>query len=303
MDIIQQQYMIVLAECSSLTRAAKVLGISQPALSNWLKNLEERLGIQLVVRSKQGLVLTPAGNIYLEGAREMVNIRNQTYADILNSRDKEREVIRITGTPNGGAQLFSDIFQHFKNVFPAVSLQFTESYNRQSLDMIRNGLADLAFCSALDMEPEHFEYIHTTDSELVLMIPSGFPMYYDASQLHYTDSFPTIALSSVKDMPFIMPSPDMSYYDGLVRLFQQEHFYPDVIFQSANVRFIYNMICHGNGVGILPRRFFSPLDPVAPYSLEPKLISHSVITYKKGRKLTPAQKYIVDYFLQTMNSV
>lgn len=301
MDITQQQYMIVLAKCGSLTRASKLLGISQPALSNWLKNLEEHLGTQLVIRSKQGLVLTPAGNIYLDGAREMVNIRNQTYADILGSQKDEPEIIRITGTPNGGAQLFSNIFQHFKNVFPGVSLQFIENYNRQSLEMIRSGSCDLAFCSTLDLESDTFEYIHTSSRELILMIPSGFPMSYDASKLRYDDNFPIISLSAVKDMPFIMPTPDMSYYDGLVRLFQKEGCRPNVVFRSANVRFIYDMIRHGNGVGILPRRFFSPLDPVAPFSLEPKLISHSVIAYQKGREMTSAQKYVIDYFIKNMD--
>ena len=68
MDVTQQQYISAIAREGSLTAAARSLGVSQPALSNWLKNLEEQLGIQLVIRSKRHLVLTPAGKIYLEAA-------------------------------------------------------------------------------------------------------------------------------------------------------------------------------------------------------------------------------------------
>ena len=100
MDVTQQQYMIALAREGSLTAAARTLGISQPALSNWLKNLEDQLGIQLVSRSKRHMVLTPAGKIYLEAAERMAAIRDRTYGRILGESQAPREVVRVTGTPN-----------------------------------------------------------------------------------------------------------------------------------------------------------------------------------------------------------
>ena len=68
MDITQQQYMIALAETGSLTKAAEKLGVSQPAISNWLKSIEEQFHTKLVIRSRHGLVLTQAGIIYLEAS-------------------------------------------------------------------------------------------------------------------------------------------------------------------------------------------------------------------------------------------
>ncbi len=300
MDITAQRYMITLWECGSITKAARALGISQPALSNFLRNLEEQLGTQLVIRSKGSITFTPAGSIYLEGAREMVNIRNSVYDEILRRGKTAKEIIRITGTPNGGAAIFSKIFQHFKSAFPNVTLQFIESYNRQSIELVRSGGADMAICSTFNLEMADIEVICSASKELVLMVPSCFPMGYNASKLRLEDNFPTAPLSSMKDVPFIMPSPDMSYYDGLTELFRIEGFHPEVIFQSANVRVIYNMIRQGSGAGVLPRRMFSPLDQVSPFSFSPKLISYSVFVRRKGAPLTAAQRSIGEYMANYM---
>ena len=295
MDITQPMYMAALADTGSITNAAKKLGVSQPAISNWLKNIESQLGVQLVIRSKKQLILTPAGEIYLEGARRMIESKHRTYQALRQLSDSPKEIIRIAGTPNGGAELFSTLFQNFKDRFPSVSLQFLENYNSQSLEMVKDGTADLGLCSTFDLESDVFDFVLTKNTELILMIPSNFPMYYDASRRRKDESFPVIHLSDLKDTPFIMPSPEMSYYSSLLHLFKQADFEPNVIFQSANVKVIYNMIKSGNGVGVVPCRYFSPLDKVSPFSLNPKLISHSIVAYKKGRVLTPTLNSLISF--------
>ena len=295
MDITQQMYMVALADTGSITNAAKKLGVSQPAISNWLKNLENQLGVQLVIRSKKQVILTPAGKIYLEGAQKMIAVRQRTYQALRQLTDSPKEVIRIAGTPNGGAELFSSLFQNFKDRYPSVSLQFLENYNSQSLEMVKDGTADLGLCSTFDLESDTFDFVLTKNTELILMIPPDSPLFYDASRLRKDEDFPTIRLTDLKGTPFIMPSPEMSYYSSLLHLFKQAGFEPDIVFQSANVKVIYSMIKSGNGAGVVPRRYFSPLDKVSPYSLNPKLISHSIVEYKKGRVLTPTMNSIISF--------
>ncbi len=54
------------------------------------------------------------------------------------------------------------------------------------------------------------------------------------------------------------------------------------------------MICQGNGVGILPKRYFSPLDNVCVFSLEPAMISHGILAWQKGRALTPNIQMVME---------
>lgn len=293
MDITQQLYFSYLAETGSVSKTAARFGVSQPAISSWLKNLEGQLQTPLVIRSRKGMTLTPAGRIYLEGARQMIAIRNETYQAIFELSKDDKELIRIAGTPNGGADIFSYLMMYVRSNNLPVKLQFVESYNKQALKLAAEGRVDIAIASTPQLQPEQYDYIHTRDTELVLMAPVHYEFSYDASHLKRHDPLPVIGLEKVKNLPFIMPSPDMSYYDSLRRRLEEANVEPEIIFQSSNVRVIYNMICLGNGVGILPKRYFSPLDNICMFSLEPAMISHGILAYQKGRGLTPNMETVI----------
>ncbi len=300
MDTTHQQYMIALAEAGSITEAAKQLNISQPALSSWLGTLERQLGTKLVIRSRKNLTLTPAGKLYLDGCRRMMKVKQRTYGEIAKILGNDRDVIVISGTPNGGASLFSQIFSPFRQRYPSVSLRFSESYNTQTIQAVLDGTADFGICSMQDLNSPLFEYVLVSQTELVLYLPADHKLAYDASLLMSDAELPVIRFSSLSDTPFIMPSPEMSYYNNLMQLFDSMDFHPAVLFQSANVKVLYQMVRDGNGAAILPRRLFSPLDPVSPFSLRPKFINFSAIIYKKGRQLTAPQSYAVELLSRSL---
>ena len=287
-----QQYMIALDQTGSITQAAKKLNISQPALSNWITALENQLGTQLVIRSKKQLIFTPAGQIYLNGCYKMMQIKQRTYSRISSLGGAEKETIVISGTPNGGAQIFSSIFSAFRDKYPAVNLSYLEGYNRQTLQYVAEGRADFGICSTLDLESADFEFSGPVEREMVLYLPATHPLAYDASGLKYNEEFPAISLQKLDHIDFMMPTEEMSYYSGLISLFRKRGIQPRILFQSANVGVLYKMVKQGNGAAILPRNLFSPLDPVSPFSLKPKFIIYSVLAYKKGRSLSPAQELV-----------
>ena len=110
MDVRSQTYMTALADQGSLQSAARELGISQPALSTWLANLEQELNVQLVIRSRNGIILTPAGRLYLEGSRKMIAERDRFYREAKLISTSDQEIIRIGGTPSGGTRVFARMY-------------------------------------------------------------------------------------------------------------------------------------------------------------------------------------------------
>ena len=79
MDLRQLENIVAIAEERSISRAAERLFISQPALSQQVSKLEARLGVPLFSRDKQGLSLTQAGKVYVENAKKILSIRDETY--------------------------------------------------------------------------------------------------------------------------------------------------------------------------------------------------------------------------------
>ncbi len=91
MNMKEQQYVCVLAECGSITRAAKELYISQPALSIYINNLEKSLNVKLFERVGKRFILTYAGERYVEKARAMLRLEEEF----------EEELKDITGNYTG----------------------------------------------------------------------------------------------------------------------------------------------------------------------------------------------------------
>ena len=73
MDIKMMEYVVEIERCGSINKAAKNLYLSQPNLSNALKNLESELGYTLFVRKNSGIQLTNAGRIFLSSAKIIVS--------------------------------------------------------------------------------------------------------------------------------------------------------------------------------------------------------------------------------------
>jgi LysR family nitrogen assimilation transcriptional regulator len=89
------RYFTVIAEKRSLASAAVCLGVAQPSLSQHVKSLEQRLGVELLVRSPRGVELTEAGQVFLLHARK-----------ILEATKIAREEVRLAGTEPIGQVVF-----------------------------------------------------------------------------------------------------------------------------------------------------------------------------------------------------
>ena len=238
MNTTSQQYMATLAQEGSITAAARRLGVSQSGLCSWLDSLEEQLGIKLVLRSRKGVILTPAGQLYLNGSRRMLAVQQRTITALASLRNRERPFLKVAGTPGGGAQVFAQIFGAFTNRFPSVQLQFIESYNRKALQLVEEGTADFALCSLPDPDVCQSTCLVKRRTELVVFLPNQYPMGYDASRVYagrdalYDARRGNVLLSSFAaalSMCRCLPKSDFSEFqhrdtlsDGMPRLWSRD---------------------------------------------------------------------------------
>ena len=298
MNTTSQQYMVTLAQEGSFTAAARRLGVSQPGLCGWLDALEAQLGVKLVLRSRKGIVLTPAGQLYLNGSRRMLAVQQRTAAALANLDGGELPGLRVAGTPVGGAKIFAQIFGAFTSRFPNVPLQFVESYNREAQRLVEEGQADFALCSLPDPDACRAECLVKQRIELIAVLPDHSPLSYDHSALPVGSALPTLSLRHLDDMPFMMPGDEMSYYPVLQQLFQNAGIHPRIIFQSSNTSILYQMVCRGYGAAILPRRVVLAHDPVSPFSLRPRLYNYPCVISRSDAEKTPAWNYLMELLSQ-----
>ncbi len=207
MDFKDLKYMIAVAECGSVTAAAKKLYISQPSLSYVISRVEEDLGVKLFDRRSTPVTLTYAGKRYIESARKILEIDSdlrKELDDIINEEAGELDL----GIPTERAgYMLPRVLDKFRGSFPKVSLRLREARSSQIIHDLEAGNVDIAVLPA-----ESDEIAERFDSELIcrehLYLVAGRSLITPDMILEKGNDhrLPMIDLHKMKNVPFIMMS-------------------------------------------------------------------------------------------------
>jgi LysR family transcriptional regulator, nitrogen assimilation regulatory protein len=146
MNVKQLRYFLQVAELGSVTRAAEVLHIAQPALSRQIRSLEEDLDATLLHRSERGITLTEAGECLRESAVELLRHFDRVRSDVRDRSGDPRGELTIALPPSVSALLAFPVIQRFRTSFPNVLLRVFEGSSGvlDAWSMVAQGKADLA---------------------------------------------------------------------------------------------------------------------------------------------------------------
>lgn len=192
MNLQHLRYLAAFAEHRTLTGAADFLGISQPAMSRALHELQDELRCDLFQRSGRRLELTPAGQAVLAAARRAL----AAVADIQRVPDEHAalSVLRI-GTHGAMAAGMSPILEEFLRKQPDTQVQVLHvDRDAELLDMLHRRDVDLCY-GAITRAPRELRLMPARPLEILLASPIG------------TDLPPTITLRSLDQLPMLCPPP------------------------------------------------------------------------------------------------
>jgi len=141
MDLNQIEHFLRVAELGSINRAAKELGLSQPALSRSLSQLEHDLGQQLVVRCRTGITITEAGSILASRGLALLSEAGAIREELAN--DPAGRV--VVGMPAALRHLVTlPALQLMRNKSSGTAVRVHEGFNVFLRDMMNHGLLDMA---------------------------------------------------------------------------------------------------------------------------------------------------------------
>lgn len=137
----------IVAKCKSISKAAEELYMTQSAVSQSIKQLENTLGITLFFRTAKGVDLTDAGNIlyrYTASAMELLDT-GLTKMEALKTLDDGE--LKIGASDTITSNFLSPRLEQFHKIYPNIKIQIINRVSLDAVNLLKNGKIDIAFCN------------------------------------------------------------------------------------------------------------------------------------------------------------
>ncbi|MFB9949047.1 LysR family transcriptional regulator [Rhizobium puerariae] len=144
LDLRRLRYLVAIAECGSMSAAARRLGIAQPALSHHITELERLVGFPVLHRLARGVQTTEKGEVLLSHARAIMDRVHQAETEIRAIGRLDERVIRLSLIPSWATAFTPSIVSEVTRSMPGISLRVIEARNEESLRLIGMGKVDMA---------------------------------------------------------------------------------------------------------------------------------------------------------------
>lgn len=144
MELRQLRYFVAIVDHGSLSRAALVLHVAQPALTQQLRQLEDELGVQLLHRTAQGVLSTDAGKVFYEHALAILKQVADAQAAVVQSAERPSGSVTL-GLPHSiSGALALPLLSAIRLRYPEITLQLTEELTGNLAEQLRAGRVNLA---------------------------------------------------------------------------------------------------------------------------------------------------------------
>ncbi len=169
MNLKQLKYVLALANAGSFSKAATVLNISQPSLSQYIKKIEEQIGAELFERLNGTVRMTDAGRVYIDIGRKILDLEHQMQSSFLDISQNKSGSIIIGTSPFRSASIMPEVVAAFRNKYPGICPIVTEMETHDLLEAAQRGEFDICFTN-LPVDERIFDYEEVSEEELLLAV-------------------------------------------------------------------------------------------------------------------------------------
>ncbi|MCG5071841.1 transcriptional regulator CynR [Paraburkholderia tagetis] len=235
-------YLLAIDKHRNFTRAADALCVSQSALSQKVRQLEDELGAQLFDRSGRVVRRTDFGTVYLEYARRAYNDLLTAQRAMQDVHDLSRGQLRAAFTPTFTEYLVAPVIEHFYEQYPGVVIEMKE----MSLDAVESALindqVDLAF-GFTDVRSQEIEAEPLFPEQLMLVVGKTHPLAQQCVP---------ITPEQLAEIPLALLTTNFVSRFYVDSYFESCYLQPRVALQANSISAVLKIVSRGKIATILP---------------------------------------------------
>ena len=240
MEFRQLRYFVKVAELRSFSEASKALFISQSTLSQQIKQLEEELGVELLVRDSRHVSMSDYGEQYLPYAKQVLK-------DVDKSTERMNDVRQLKiGTLNVGATytfcpLLADTVRDYMKKYPGIKLKIYCRSMENLMEMLEHGQLDVALSYKPLQSYDDIDSHILFNSNLCVIAGKDNPVAKKER----------IRLAELENLPLVLPAKGLQARNAFDSLLYGQNFKFDVRLEINDLSMLLDMVSRTNLVTLL----------------------------------------------------
>lgn len=278
------KYFLAVAQHQSFTRAATALHVSQPALSQQVRQLEESLGAQLFDRSGRITRLTDAGEVYLRYARRASQDLEEGKRAIHDVGDLSRGSLRVALTPTFTTYLVGPLVEAFHSRYPNITLNLREIAQEQMEEHLLADELDVGIA---------FEDGHAPDIDTVPLLIETLALVVGGK--HPLAGQRTIDLEALSGETLILLNAEFATREQIDRYCRQHSLTPHVQMEANAIGAVIEVVRRTTLSTLLPATIALAHEGLFALELDPQRLQRTaVLMQRKGAYQTAAARAFVE---------
>lgn len=288
MDLLQLKYFQEVAKHQHLTKAAKELNVSQPALSKMISKLEQRLGYQLFDRTGRQIQLNSLGEAYLKIVENIFFELKKGEKELAFLTEKQKDLVTVAVTI---PPILPQLLGGFLKQHPKARFRQYQAFADRMKTQLETGEIDVGI-STFPIEGDNIEWFPVIEEEMLLAVPLSHPLAEQKS----------IYLNEVENDPFIVLPPGYGFRKMTESFCAKAGFYPDFAFEGDEASVTYELVEKGLGIAFSPSfirsQRLSSLNLAELKIIEPKCMRSVGLVWHKERTQTKTVREFIAYTIE-----
>ncbi len=286
MDLKVLRHFVVVAEELNITKAAKILLMSQPPLSLQMKRLEEELHTTLFLRGGKSLVLTEEGKYLYRKAKDILALNDKTIDDILLMGKGLSGTISIGFSSGFSSSIIADWISEFSRENPFVRFHIRAEDSDSLMEKMRLGLISLAVITA-PYDQVLLNGFPVVEENMVACLPSSHPLAQNGSS--------KISLHDLAKEKIVTPGRKSSV-DTILKWFRSSKGEPEIVCETDSYSTAIALAEKEMGIAIVPLKVINESKSVVfkPIEGNGKTIEFHFV-WRKGHPLPTIEENFIDF--------
>ncbi len=243
MDFDQLNTFVEVAKLGSFSRAAEKVLRSQPAVSAQIRQLEQEYGHRLFDRTAKSVRLTPAGEVILDYARQLLALRHNSLRAVAERNGVPVGTLSIGANEGTFLYVLPKVFAKYHRMFPKIRISVYRNFTHKVIEKVEDGALDLGMVT-LPVKSPSLHVIPLFKDKVLLMVGPGSPLFNKRS----------VTMEELAQQPLIIPK------TGSTRKLIEKNLRPyrenlNITMELTSLTMIKRFVAAGFGVSLISSTF------------------------------------------------